>query len=46
MNRDIPDDRRFHSFLIDVDGHPVYIGNPTANDELLALFDEIIEKHN
>lgn len=34
----IPTDSRFHSFLIDPDGHVVFIGDPTLNDNLLKLF--------
>ena len=38
----LPDDKRFHSFLLDRDGHPVFIGNPTANEQLWVLFKEVL----
>ena len=41
-NAGIPDDTRFHSFLIDKEGHPVFVGNPAANDNLLKLFDKTL----
>jgi len=37
-NLGIPDDRRLHCFLIDSDGHPIFIGNPVASNELWSLF--------
>lgn len=37
-NTGIPDNRKFHSFLIDGDGHPVFVGNPVASNELWSLF--------
>lgn len=37
-NTCIPDDKRFHSFLVDRDGHPVFVGNPLASDGLWELF--------
>ena len=41
-NPGLPDDKRFHSFLLDRDGHPVFIGNPTANEQLWVLFKEVL----
>ena len=41
-NPGLPDDKRFHSFLLDRDGHPVFIGNPTANEQLWVLFREVL----
>ena len=35
MNGVIPSDARFHSFLIDGDGHPVMVGNPAESDPIL-----------
>ena len=39
----IPDDRRFHSFLLDSDGHPVFVGNPVASRELWNLFEKTLD---
>lgn len=41
-NADFPSDKRFHSFLLGVDGHPVLIGNPLSNEKLRELFDRIV----
>lgn len=42
INKCIPDDKRFHSFLLDRDGHPVFIGNPAASEQLWMLFKEVL----
>lgn len=34
----IPDDKRFHSFLINKEGHPVLVGNPVESDRMWGLF--------
>lgn len=34
----IPSDKRFHSFLVDDNYVPIYVGNPLANDRLMELF--------
>ena len=44
LNAGIPEDVRFHSFLIDNDGHPVFVGNPAASDDLWKLFDKALAK--
>ena len=41
-NPGLPDDKRFHSFLLDRDGHPVFIGNPAASEQLWMLFKEVL----
>ena len=38
----IPEDRRFHTFLMDGDGHPVFVGNPTLSADLMALFEKAL----
>lgn len=38
QNRHIPIDSRFHSFLINGQGKPVFIGNPTTDTKLMELF--------
>ena len=43
-NASIPEDPRFHSFLIDKDGHPVFVGNPAASDDLWKVFEKTLAK--
>lgn len=45
LNQDIPEDTRFHSFLIDEDSHPVFIGNPVENYDLWNLFNKNLKKY-
>lgn len=40
----IPEDPAFHSFFIDKDGHPLFVGNPAASDDLWRLFNEALQK--
>lgn len=40
----IPEDNRFHSFLLDKDGHPVFVGNPADNETMWNLFEKALEK--
>ena len=42
-NMCIPEDNRFHSFLLDKEGHPVFVGNPLASDRMMELFKEALE---
>lgn len=42
-NHDLPKDKRFHSFLLDKTGHPVFVGNPTASDKLWNLFMKVLD---
>lgn len=42
----IPTDRRFHSFLIGSDGHPVFVGNPLSNSALGQLLFEVLDTNN
>lgn len=41
-NGSIPEDERFHSFLTDRDGHPVFVGNPVGSERLQGLFQEVL----
>ena len=45
INKDFPSDRRFHSFLLGTDAHPVFVGNPLHNNELSKIFDKIIDRN-
>lgn len=38
----IPEDRKFHTFLMDRDRHPVFVGNPMLGDDLMKLFDKAV----
>lgn len=38
----IPEDRRFHVFLMDVNGHPVFVGNPMLGEDLMVLFEKAL----
>ena len=42
INKCIPDDRRFHSFLIDKNGKPVFVGNPMSGPRMMELFMEAV----
>ncbi len=41
-NRGIPSDNRFHCFLLDSEGRPFFVGNPTASSQLWNLYTESI----
>lgn len=41
-NSCIPEDRRFHTFLLDRSGHPVFVGNPVASGDLWRLFEKVL----
>lgn len=43
-NKAIPDDERFHAFLIDGDGKPRFVGNPMEEDAMRNLFLEALGK--
>ena len=43
INKHIPEDNRFHSFLLNKEGHPVFVGNPLASDRMMELFKEALE---
>ena len=42
INKCIPDDRSFHSFLIDKNGKPVFVGNPMSGPRMMELFMEAV----
>lgn len=44
QNTGIPSDSRFHYFLTDSGGHPVFVGNPLGNSDLERLMDSILER--
>jgi hypothetical protein len=43
-NNFIPADVRFHTFLVDRRGKPIFVGNPLDSDELSKLFDKVLQK--
>lgn len=45
LNRDIPEDVRFHSFLIDEEAHPVFVGNPVESYDLWILFNKFLKNY-
>ena len=45
-NSFIPKDKRFHTFLIDTNNRVVFIGDPTLDESLMALFLQSINNHN
>lgn len=45
-NKKFPDDRRFHCFLINTEGKPIFVGNPLASNKLNELFEAAINQPN
>ena len=47
-NTGIPEDERFHSFLIGGDGRPVFVGNPLGSEKMQDIFQKVLAgtKHN
>ena len=43
QNKSIPEDRRFHRFLINSAGLPVFVGDPKASDQMWTLFLKSLE---
>ena len=37
LDNKLPEDVRFHSFLLDEDGHPVVVGNPISSERIRDL---------
>lgn len=37
-NRAIPSDQKYHTFLVDKNGFPVFVGNPNQSDKLYSIF--------
>ena len=46
LNQCIPSDQRFHSFLLDDIGKPVFVGNPLVNTKLMEVFIKTLQTHN
>ncbi|MDD7454826.1 MAG: hypothetical protein PUK70_01040 [Bacteroidales bacterium] len=46
LNPSIPSDRRFHSFLTDSLGRPRLIGDPTASEHLMKIFNEVLKSED
>ena len=42
-NSFIPEDKRYHTFLIDADGRILFVGNPALSRELRSLFYQAID---
>lgn len=38
LNKDLPSDHRFHSFLLDENNKPIFVGNPLNSTKLSELF--------
>ncbi len=43
LNAQFPEDLRFHCFLLGLDGHPVFVGNPLLTNELHTVFDAALD---
>ena len=41
-NAGIPEDERFHSFLVGGDGRPVFVGNPLGSEKLQDVFQKVL----
>lgn len=42
LNTSIPNDIKFHCFLINERGIPLFVGNPIANEHLKEVFDKLL----
>lgn len=40
----IPEDSRFHTFLLDENGHPLLVGDPFASTRMMKLFNKTLSK--
>ena len=40
----VPDDTRFHSFLVGKDNVPIFVGDPSVNEKMEGLLREAVEK--
>lgn len=45
LNKSIPSDTRFHTFLIDANNKPVFAGNPLTSSSLTEILRTILIKH-
>ena len=43
-NTCIPEEKKYHCFLLDKEEHPVFVGNPLANAELMHLFKKVLDR--
>lgn len=43
LNKDFPSDRRFHSFLLGIDSHPIFVGNPLHGEKLYKVFEKVLK---
>ena len=43
INKDFPSDRRFHSFLLGNDAHPVFVGNPLHGKKQYKVFEKVLK---
>lgn len=46
LNESIPNDQRFHSFMLNDEGRPIFVGNPLYNSDLMDIFIKILQTHN
>ena len=46
LNESIPNDQRFHSFMLNDEGRPIFVGNPLYNSELMDIFMRILQTYN
>lgn len=46
LNESIPNDHRFHSFMLNDDGRPIFVGNPLGNTRLMQVFIKTLQTHN
>ena len=46
LNESIPSDTRFHTFLIDANNKPVFVGNPLSDSNLKGLFKKVLYNLN
>lgn len=44
LNPIIPQDKKFHSFTVNRDGQPIFIGNPLNNQKLWEIFIKTVEE--
>lgn len=42
----IPQDNRFHNFLIDNDGNVKFVGDPTSDKKLMSVFFDALSNIN
>ncbi len=44
INQNFPADRRFHTFLLGKDAHPVFVGNPLHGEKMSKAFERVLKK--